>query len=341
MAKEKKLKSGNWRVLIFDYTDDNGKRHYKSFTATTKKEAEYEASLFKVQERIDGSDITVEKAFENYIKQHNALLSPYTIRSYKGIYRNHLSKLADIKLDRLNQETIQSFINSAASKVSPKTVRNIHGLLTALFKAYRPNFVPYTCLPKKIKTNLYIPNDEDIKRLLTAVKGTNMELPIMLASFCLMRRGEICALEREDISGNIIHVKHSLVKLESGEWAKKAPKTYNGNRYIECPGFILDLLPETGRVTHLSPDRISDEFRRLIKKHKLEKFRFHDLRHYSASILHAMGIPDKYIMERGGWASNSTLQNVYQHTLRGKDREMNSKINLYFEAMQHEIQHEN
>ncbi|WP_243099906.1 hypothetical protein [Clostridium sp. OM05-5BH] len=40
MAKRKNsLPSGNFRVLALDYTDPDGKRHYKSFTAPTKKEA--------------------------------------------------------------------------------------------------------------------------------------------------------------------------------------------------------------------------------------------------------------------------------------------------------------
>lgn len=38
MAKVKKQPSGNWRVQVYDYTDAKGKRHYKSFTADTKKE---------------------------------------------------------------------------------------------------------------------------------------------------------------------------------------------------------------------------------------------------------------------------------------------------------------
>ena len=46
MANAKKLKSGNWRVLEYDYTDKNNKRHYKSFTASTKKEAEYMAKEY-------------------------------------------------------------------------------------------------------------------------------------------------------------------------------------------------------------------------------------------------------------------------------------------------------
>ena len=44
-------------------------------------------------------------------------------------------------------------------------------------------------------------------------------------------------------------------------------------------------------------------------------FRFHDLRRYSASIMHAIGDPDQYIMERGGWKSDKVLKQVYRGTL--------------------------
>ena len=46
MAKAKKLPSGQWRALVYDYTDASGKRHYESFTAETKKEAEFQAAQF-------------------------------------------------------------------------------------------------------------------------------------------------------------------------------------------------------------------------------------------------------------------------------------------------------
>ena len=34
MATAKKLPSGSWRCLVYDYTDTSGKRHYKSFTSS-------------------------------------------------------------------------------------------------------------------------------------------------------------------------------------------------------------------------------------------------------------------------------------------------------------------
>lgn len=59
-------------------------------------------------------------------------------------------------------------------------------------------------------------------------------------------------------------------------------------------------------------------------------FHFHDLRHYSASVMHSIGIPDAYIMERGGWGSDYVLKNVYRHAMTDKNKEMNDKANEFF-----------
>ena len=42
MATAKKLPSGSWRVQLYAGKTPDGKRRYLSFTANTKKEAEYQ-----------------------------------------------------------------------------------------------------------------------------------------------------------------------------------------------------------------------------------------------------------------------------------------------------------
>ena len=51
------------------------------------------------------------------------------------------------------------------------------------------------------------------------------------------------------------------------------------------------------------------------------------------SILHAIGIPDKYIMARGGWKSNFTMNNVYNHALKEKANEFDIKISEHFKEV--------
>ena len=75
------------------------------------------------------------------------------------------------------------------------------------------------------------------------------------------------------------------------------------------------------------------------KDNGLKRFRFHDLRHYSASIRHALNIPDAYIMQEGGWSSDSTLKSVYRHALDDEQDKMADIAIKYFDAISHEISH--
>lgn len=90
MAKAKKLPSGNWRVQVFAGTDSNGKRIMKSFTAETKKEAEFLAAQFTARHKEPVSEMTVGKAIDKYIESKSNILSPTTISGYKKIRRNNL-----------------------------------------------------------------------------------------------------------------------------------------------------------------------------------------------------------------------------------------------------------
>ena len=349
MATAKKLPSGSWRVRVYSHTEQvlqadgtmKEKKVYKSFTCddTTpkgKRKCEAEAAAW-AQDKESNSrieSITFGKALDNYILSRENILSPRTIMDYKATRKNYIQSLMNIKIENITQEDIQTAINIEALKLSPKTVRNIHGLISATLKVYRPSMALNTSLPKKKRVELYIPTDSEVKRLLRSVEGTDMELPVLLSAFGPMRRGEICALDSSDIQGNIVHVCKNMVRTESNEWIIKTPKSYSGDRYIEYPDFVADKWKgKIGRIVNLNPNNITDRFQYCLKNAGLEHFRFHDLRHYSASILHALGIPDVYIMQRGGWGNDSTLKSVYRHALSDKMKEANATANKHFSSL--------
>lgn len=336
MAKAKKLPSGNYRALAYDYTDAAGKRHYRSFTAPTAKEAQFKAAEYMMNKKTQkyGTSKTFGEALDSYISNRESVLSPRTIMDYKRIRQNDLQELMDINIYDMTQEIIQSTINADAKIHSPKTVRNNHGLIAAVLKQYRPDFALNTALPKKIRPDIYIPSDEDIKRLLKEVKETDMELPVLLAAFGPMRRGEICALNTKNITGNIVHVCCNMVRTQDGGWVIRQPKSYAGDRYIDYPDFVAEKWSRiNGRITSLTPNNITDRFFYVLKRAGLPHFRFHDLRHYSASIQHALGIPDSYIMQRGGWGNDGVLKSVYRHTMSDRQKDMNEIANKHFEEL--------
>ena len=329
MATAKKLPSGSWRVRAYDYTDEKGKKHYKSFTAPTKKEAERQALLHTHD---NTEDITFGEALDRYIDRRSKTLSPRTIAEYKSMRKRSVPDLMHLKLQKITMDDIQGAINKECLTHSPKTVRNINGLISAVFAVYRPDFVVRTALPRKEPPALYIPSDDEISILIKSVRGTEMELPILLAAFGPMRRGEICALRAENISGSIVHVCEGMVQDEDKNWIIKAPKSYAGDRFIDYPDFVAKLWEgkKKGRLVQMNPMMVTHRFEHNLKNAGLPHFRFHDLRHYSASIQHALGVPDAYIMQRGGWGSDSTLKQVYRHTLQNRIAAETRKTNRHF-----------
>lgn len=345
MATAKKLPSGNWRCQVYSHTEEiiqpdgtiKKKRIYKSFTcddpsAKGRRKCEAEAAAWAAEKTMNStSSITVRDAIERYIKSKENVLSPSTIRSYKALQKKHFSKLENIKLEDLTQETIQTWISTLSLTLSPKSVRNAHALLFSSVTMFFPSAHFGAVLPQKKKPELYIPTDADIKKLLDHVRGRELELAIYLAAFGPMRRGEICALTSDDVHGNIVSVNKSMVLTPDNTWEIKQPKTYASYREIEYPDFIGKMLRgKTGRIFSMTPSVLTNRFRTAVYYSGLPHFRFHDLRHYSASVMHAMNIPDVYIMQRGGWTTDNVMKTVYRHTLEDKESEMNKKANDYF-----------
>lgn len=341
MAKAKKLPSGNWRVLVYDGLDADKKRKYISFTADTAAEAEYMALEYTLKKkRADKPEnLTVGEAIDRYIESKDAVLSPSTIRGYKGIRKNNIQGIMNLRLNKINQDIIQREFNNEAKSRSPKSLRNIHTLLSTVLKIYYPDFILRTTLPQKEKIDIYMPTKEEMKLLLNDVTGTEMELPVLL-SMCLgLRRSEICGLTWDgvDFKNNTIRIRQAQVINSDGEWVMKNTKSYTSNRTITLNNTLIKKLSnqddQTGAVVKLAPNVITQRFERIVKRLGMPNFRFHDLRHYNASVMLALNIPDKYAMERMGHATNNILKNVYQHTMDNEKEKINTIVDNYFDEL--------
>lgn len=246
-------------------------------------------------------------------------------------YVRLLCKERNISISKLEKDLISDLSRRG---LSPKSIRNAYGLLSATIDMFAPDLRLKVTLPARKKPELYCPSDQDVKRLLEAVKDPELYLAILLAAFGPMRRGEICALESTDIKDNIISVSKSMVLGSDNIWHIKQPKTYGGYRDIEFPDFVIQCIPnKEGKIFDATPDQITGRFEKALSKTDLPAFRFHDLRHYAASIMHAIGIPDQYILQRGGWSSDSVMKTVYRNTIDLETVRQNKKINDHFKRL--------
>ncbi|MDE6219101.1 MAG: site-specific integrase [Lachnospiraceae bacterium] len=344
MATAKKLPSGAYRCLIFDHME-NGKRKYKSFTAATKKEAEYKATQYIMQREEQQKalpEYTLYHAIGNYCDIKNNVLSPSTLKEYRRSQKYNYNDIKDIKLSALTNDDIQRWVNTFAKDHSPKTVKNAYGLIRAVLDTFAPDIHLRITLPQAVSHKLYVPSDGDIKAVLEyfSKNDKDMELAVYLAAFGTLRRSEICALTADDIIGNTISVNKAMVTKGNSDWVIKTTKTVSSTRVVEMPEFVIKKLPICGKIININPDQITRRFERALSKLEIKSFRFHDLRHYAASIMHAIGVPDQYIMQRGGWSSDKTLKAIYRGTIKDYEEKYTNLTLSHFEGMQHEMQHE-
>lgn len=331
--KARKLPSGRWNCSVFSHMED-GKRKYASFTAETKAEAMRQALEYKVNKKNENKpqDLTIEKVVDKYIDSKSNVISPSTLKEYLG-YKKYYLNLANIKIGSLNSMDLQNFINDISKDKSPKTVRNIYGLLISAIKMYSDRNYRVT-LPQRQNPERNIPTDADIKNLLANANKT-LKLAIILGSQGL-RRGEICALKYSDIlyDFNAIYIHADMVLGKDGWVYKPTAKTSTSTRRVVLPKEVIDLFQngnkkEDDYILGVLPSTITSDFINLRNKLGL-KCRFHDLRHYSASIMHSLGVPDVYIMERNGWRSDKTLKSIYRNSLSDKSAHFTSIANDYF-----------
>lgn len=337
MPKAKKLPSGSWRVQA----SCNGER--RSFTAPTKKEAELLALEFQNGKKTTPTDTrTVGECVDDYINSKEHILSPTTIDSYRRHKANDLAGLCDLPLKKLTPLIVQKHINELSMTKSPKTVRNAHGLLASALKVYAPEIILNTTLPAKQKKIKQLPTVEE---LLPVIIGSEIELPCLLALWCGLRMSEIRGLKKSDIKDGVMHIHSTVVTVDGEHIRKKNTKTYDSTRLIRLPEHLQSLIntlpEEQEEITLLTGQAIYKRFTRLLEHHGIQHMTFHDLRHLNASTMLALGVPDKYAMERGGWSSPNIMKSVYQHTFADARQKFDDVINNYFQkAISHENAHE-
>lgn len=326
IPKATRLPSGSWNVKIML----DGRR--VSITAPTKKEAEQEAAALKsgakAVERRTG--LTVGEAIDRYIDSKDAVLSPSTVAGYRRIRGNALPELMDIPIDKLTPQAVQRAVNSMAKNKSPKSVRNAHGLLSAALSVYRPDIALRTTMPQKQRYEIAIPSDEDIEKIMAEAAGGPDELPVLLAVWLGLRMSEILGLKWQDVEGSILHIRRALV--DEGE---KTTKTYSSQRDLLLPEYLrglIDAAPhETDHIIPLTRRTLYCRFQTLCKRAGLEQhYRFHDLRHINASVMLALGVPNRYAQERMGHATDNMLKTVYQHTMQAEQIAVAQKVDEYF-----------
>lgn len=322
LPKITKLPSGNWRMQL----QINGKR-YSIVDKDPKVVRQKAKEIIGGEEKESRSEYSVGKAIDLYIKHREPKLSPATIRSYETYRKNYFQSIMGINLNYLTQEHVDDAILMDLRRgITPKTIKNMHGLLTATLKKYRPRFHLDTDLPEIDSEEVQIPSEEDLIKIwsetFSGKYNSDIELTLILAAWLGLRMSEILGLKYEDIDNDHLEICRALVRGKYGE-VVKGPKTKAGKRRIRIPEEILkiiDAMPRDSEFIISSPrSTINTHFNKICDNAGVPRFRIHDLRHFAASEALSLNIPNKYQMKRMGHSTEYMLQRVYQHVMKDKE----------------------
>ncbi len=314
-----KLPSGNYRVR----KTVNGKTYRITFDHKPSEKEIIMAFSEKITDNtVICEHITFRAAVVQYCNVKSNVLSPSTIRDYLKIPNRISSDFVDKYLEEITPNDVQYEINKLSAKLSPKTVRNIHGFISTILGYYRPDFRLSTTLPQKRKFNSYTPSKRDVDRILDYAKGTPYSIPFQLGALGL-RRSEIAGLKKTDLDGNYLTIHTAVVQDKDDNWVDKGnTKTTESTRTIWVSDELAEEIRECNKICEVIPDTLGKTLSKWQDRLGIPHFRFHDLRVYYVSYAHACGIPDKIPQKNGGWKTDYVMKSTYQKTI--------SEEELYF-----------
>jgi len=259
------------------------------------------------------SNMPFKQACEAYIESKSNILSPSSVRGYKGIIRQFSDSFGNTSLDILTKPMVQTEVNRYSADHSPKSTSNFSGFIVSVLKYYG-NEIGSITLPQKEEKSPYIPTKEEVMSIFSAFKGSIYEVPILLSGMGL-RKSEICALTIDDLNGNVLTINKAKVQGADNSWIIKTTKTTKSTRTVVIPDYIANLIRQQGFIYNGYPNVLYVKLTQMQDKLGIPHFSFHKMRHFFASYMHNLGYSDKQIQDMGGWKTDRVMKTVYTHAM--------------------------
>ena len=358
------LKNGRYYAVL-NYRNAGGQRKTKWISLGlpekgNKRKAEAELARLRAEFEPpkEVGDLSSDMLFADYLLEWLEIakgrLAVATYSSYAVMINKPIGpyfRQRNLTLRELEARHLQMFYSEMLRKVKPNTVIHYHAIIhSALKYAVKTDMLAQNVADKvdRAKKNSFQPvflSAEEMQKMFEALRGTKLELPVLVAAFYGFRRGEVLGLkwdaidfERGTISvirtvttitvdGKQTEIEQQSAKTKSSlrtlpligsfresflqvKEAQELNKQVCGNCYnYEYDGFVfVDELGERMRANYLT-----STFPKFLEDHGLRRMRFHDLRHSSASLLLANHVPLKQIQEWLGQSDFSTTANIYAH----------------------------
>ena len=358
----RKRKDGRWEGRYTAGRDpDTGKAIYKNVLGKTQAEAR--AKLKAAIEEAKGLDAAkagrytvgqwMEVWFEHYAK---VKVRPSSHQTYRGYIDNHIKpNIGKLPLEKLTSLDLQKFYKKLLEKgrvdrlesrhqakgLSPKTVRNIHQIISSAMKLAQEqkliasNPAEGCALPRLEHWEMQTLPVEQLQSFLREARDSGVFELYYLELATGLRRGELLGLKWEDIDleRGDLRVKRQISRI-NGEVVEAPLKTKNAYRTLPLAADTIDVLKAQRRKAGdspwvfpsptggpISPDSVLHMLHRVLKRAGLLRIRFHDLRHTFATLALQNGVDVKTVSGMLGHFSAGFTLDTYAHVTTASQRQ--------------------
>ena len=324
------LKNGKYYAVL-NYKNAGGQRKTKWISLGlsekgNKRKAEAELARLRAEFEPpkEAGDLSSDMLFADYLLEWLEIakgrLAHATYGAYQGLLKSTIVpyfRKKKLTLRELEARHLQMFYSEMLRRVTPNTVIHYHAVIhSALKYAVKTDMLIQNVADKvdRPRKNSFQPvflSAEEMQKMFEALRGTKLELPVLVAAFYGLRRGEVVGLKwdaidfeqgtisvKRTVTSTIIDGKYQEFEQQSAKTksslrtlpligsfreyfmqvkeAQELNKQVCGNCYnYEYDGFVfVDELGERMRVEYLT-----NAFPKFLESHGLRRMRFHDLRH--------------------------------------------------------------
>ena len=325
-----------WRAR---YRGPDGKERSQSFARRVDAER-WLRSVETTKDRGEWIDPSAgRRPFREYVTawQESQVHRATTAAQVESHLKNHVLPIfGDRAIASIRPSEVQSWVKGRAEVLAPSTVEVVYRYLVAIFRAAAEDRViaQSPCrgvkLPRQERRQVE-PLAVEVVQAITEAMPTRYRALVTLAAGTGLRQGECFGLtvDRVDFLRRTLKVDRQMVLLPGGPPDFGPPKTQASYRTLPLPAVVVDALAahlatypagESGLIfTNDQGDPISRTrfsgvvWRPSLKAAKLEGAKFHDLRHFYASLLIRHGESVKVVQSRLGHASAAETLDTYSH----------------------------
>lgn len=359
-------KDGRWEGRVVIGYDEKGLPITKNVTAKTKRECVEKLEALKQSLGKAPSKASPKMPFgewmdfwyQNYCKPGLRFTTQATYE--ERIYKQIIPKIGETPLDEITPGTLEKFYAHLKSDgrltrreiygngLSNGVIRSIHAHIRAALakavseKLIRSNPAELCRLPPKKSPEIKTLTPEEMQKLLIQAKEEGFYEMFLLDLSTGLRRGEILALQWDDINFETRMLTVSKqIKYVGGKLHIIPPKTKAADRSIKLPVPLIEVLKEYRKTVNskwLFPSPVKEEdvprdptacrkrLSKILERAGCKHVSFHALRHTFATQSLRYGMDVKTLAATIGHTSVETTLNVYSHATEEMQRAAANKI---------------